>query len=562
MAQKISNLAVGSKIKITGSKYAGNSAGKPYEMIVAAKSHAGYTGGVVLVTEFAAKYCAFDAKEPTNPNTNIQANGNARYLYSNLLQWLNSDSLPWYVSKHTYDREPAEAYVSQSPYSTQRGFMSHFPTSFSDLLLDVHAVSLVAGGAGRETVTSKWAIPSVTEMFGTSELADRSEGSQFSYFSTAEHRKCTLNSGEVVPSNYYTRTPQAESDGSATRAHQLVAVVANTGSRSNAYPQNGDAFVRPFCLVSNDALVSDASEDGYYSMVYNAAPTPPTSITVPTAIEGGTSATIGWGVASDPESNLAGYVLERSVAGGAWTQIYRGTLRSYSDAITFGWTSVTYRVKGYDVYGAESDYTTSATRAIANNSAPTISGTNGALGTFGAAFTAQAYTVTDAQSDAVTVVERLDGVTKRSYTAALGAANSFAFTAAEWQQILNGNHTITVTATDSKGKASVRTWTFVKAQNSLQFTITPLPADDMPDRCVVGAVGNFPTGSTITVEVCNNAKDATPMWENITAKLGQKHFFANRSKTAASWAFGLRVSLNRGTATGAVWLDYININFR
>lgn len=562
MAQKISNLAVGSKVKITGSKYSGSSTGTEYEMIVAAKNHPGYAGGVVLVSEFAVKFCAFDAKEPRNPSTTLQTTGNARYAHSNLLQWLNSDTHPWYASKHDYDQEPSEGFVSRSPYSNQRGFMSHFPAAFNALLLDVPAVTIVAGGSGRETVTSKWAIPSITELFGVNALTDKAEGSQFAYFSTAERRKCTLNSGEVVPSHYYTRTAQAETDGTATRSYQLVSVVANTGSTGNVYPQDGEAFVRPFCLVSNDALVSDAATNGYYGILYNAAPTAPTSINVPATVNGGTNIAVSWSAGVDSDGNLAGYVLERSDNGGGWTMVYRGALREYIDAVPYGLTSVAYRVKAFDSYGAESGYMTSAPRTVNNNTAPTISGSNGSLGSFSTAFTAQSYTVDDAQGGSVTVVERLDGAVRRTYTATLGAANSFSFTASEWRRILNGNHTITITATDSLGLSTVRTWTFVKANNTLTFFINPLPADAMPDRCVVAAAGSFPEGSTLKIEVCNNANDASPRWEDISAKLGEKYFFANAAKTAASWAFGLRCTLTRGTATDAVWLDYITINYR
>lgn len=327
-------------------------------------------------------------------------------------------------------------------------------------------------------------------------------------------------------------------------------------------PYNGVTYIYVAFGGGNFVLITAANGTNAFYAVANIAPTAPTTVTVPTAIEGGASINISWSASTDADGNLAGYVVERSVAGGAWTQIYRGALRTITDAITFGWTSVTYRVKAYDAYGTESAYTTSATRAVTNNNPPAISGADGNLGAFDESFTAQSYTVTDAQSDAVTVDEKVDGVTKRSYTASLGTTNSFSFTAAEWQRILNGAHTITITATDSKGAASVRTWTFTKAVNTLTFTIAPLPADAMPDRCVVQAVGGFPAGSTLKVEVSNNANDASPFWEDVSAKQGQKHFFANTAKTAAAWGFGLRVTLTRGTATGAVWLDYITINYR
>ena len=296
--------------------------------------------------------------------------------------------------------------------------------------------------------------------------------------------------------------------------------------------------------------------------VFNDAPTPPTTITVPDAVQGGANVTVEWSAAVDPDGNLGGYILERSVNGDAWAEIYRGALRRHTDSIVLGWQTVVYRVKAYDSYGLESTYTTGEVRTVTNNTAPTISGSDGNLGSFSTAFTAQSYTVNDAQGGTVTVVERLDGVVKRTYNATLGTATNISFTAAEWRQVLNGPHTITITATDSQGLSTVRTWTFSKAMNTLTFTITPLPADAMPDRCVVDAVGNFPTGSTLKIEVCNNANDTSPRWEDVSGKLGEKHFFTNTSKTASAWAFGLRCTLTRGTATGAVWLDYITINYR
>ena len=562
MAQKISNLSVGSKVKITGSRYAGGANGAPYEMIVAAKAHQGYSGGVVLITEFAAKYCAFDAKEPNNTDSQIRGAGNARYGHSNLLQWLNSETAPWYTAKHEYDQEPTADYVSKNPYTTHRGFMSHFPATFNSLLLDIQAMTVVAGTGGRETVTTKWAIPSVTELFGTNEVTDKAEGTQFSYFNSNERRKCTLNTGEVIPSPYYTRTPKGVADGLSAVSYEIVTVMSNTGTKSSAQPYSGDTFVRPFCLISNDAIVTDTEVDGYYSLIYNAAPDKPMTITVPATINGGTNVEISWAAGSDSDGNLAGYVLERSINGTTWTEVYRGALRSYTDVAKSDWNTVAYRVKSFDTHGASSDYMYSESRTVLHNTAPTITGTNGNLGSFSTAFTAQSYTVNDADGGTVTVVERLDGVVKRSYNATLGTASSFSFTASEWRRILNGQHTITITATDSYGLSTVRTWTFTKAMNTLTFTITPLTADAMPDRCVVDAVGSFPEGSVLKIEVCNNANDASPRWEDVSDKLRGKHFFANRSKTAASWAFGLRCTLTRGTATGAVWLDYITINYR
>lgn len=562
MAQKISNLNVGDKVKITGLVYDANSATAPYEMIVVARNHPGYPNGVALMTEFPAKLCPFDAQEPTNPNTDVRDYGSSRYAHSNLLQWLNSSDSPWYVPKHQYDQAPTSSYVTQGQYDAEKGFMSSFPAAFNSLLLDIPAVTLVAGTANTEVVTTKWALPSVTELYGTHMMPDVPEGSQFPYFTTNERRKCKYRTGTTPSFDYYTRSPWVYLGYASSSASVLSAVSCSSGTTNSVRPYSGNNLVRPFCLISNDALVTDAADNGYYSLIYNAAPTEPTTITVPTTINGGTNITVSWSAGADSDANLAGYILERSVNGGAWSQIYIGALRQFSDAITFGWTSVAYRVKTYDAYNAQSGYTTSPTRTVVNNTAPTITGSDGNLGTFGTSFTAQSYTVNDAQGGTVTVVERLDGVVKRTYNANLGTAASFSLTADEWRQVLNGSHTITITATDSLGLSTVRTWTFTKAVNTATLTITPLPADAMPDRCVVDAVGSFPAGSTLKIEVCNNANDASPRWEDVSDKLRKKHFFTNTTKTANSWAFGLRCTLTRGTATAPVWLDYITINYR
>lgn len=311
-------------------------------------------------------------------------------------------------------------------------------------------------------------------------------------------------------------------------------------------------------------VVPSASNINAFYAILNSAPSSPNGITVPAAVQGGQTLAVSWGAATDLDKNLAGYILERQNNGGAWTQVYKGTLQNFTDTITFGWTSVAYRVKAYDQAGAESGYTTSPTRTVTNNRAPAISGSDGDKGTFSASFTAQAYTVTDADNDAVTVIEQLDGVQKRSYTASLGTSNSFSFTAAEWQQILNGKHTITIIATDAQGARAVRTWTFTKAQNSLTVSLgTVLPADSQPLRCIVNVQGAFPSGSTLKVEVCNNGNDAAPTWEDITSKVlsRQKHFFANESKTAAKWGVNVRVTLTRGSATGPCYVESVGGNF-
>lgn len=200
---------------------------------------------------------------------------------------------------------------------------------------------------------------------------------------------------------------------------------------------------------------------------------------------------------------------------------------------------------------------------IAASLPPAISGTNTSVGTFATSPPSYNYTVTDPDNDTVTVVEKLNGTTLTTYTVTLGATNTLTFSADAWRKVLNGNHTLTIAATDPHGGVDTRTLTFVKAVKEIQFTTDPLPADAMPAKAIVNIQGNFPIGSTLTVEICNNGNDTNPAWEDITAKAlnNQKHFFANTSKIAAKWAVRLRVKLARGTAGEACYIQSIGGNF-
>lgn len=323
--------------------------------------------------------------------------------------------------------------------------------------------------------------------------------------------------------------------------------------------------LRPACNLSSDLLISDSVDsDGCYTVIYNQAPTAPSSITVPSEVLGGENLSISWAASTDPDGNLSGYVLERKVGSGTWAQIYKGSSRSYTDAITYGWTSVQYRVKAYDAAGTESAYTTSATRTVTNNRPPVISGTDGALGSFSTAAPSYEYTVTDADGHQVDVVEMLDGVTLRSYTVTLGHTNTLTIGSEAWLKVVNGSHTLKIVATDAKDASVTRTLTFTKAVTSVEFEQTlAMEADAMPTKALVNIQGNFPAGCTLQVWICNNGNDASPTWEDITQKVraGQKHYFTNKTKTAAAWGVKVKAKLLRGSATETCYIQSIGGNF-
>ena len=541
---------------------------------MADKNHAGYpSNSVTLVTNQIIKMLCFDATEPSNGNSDRRNYGNNRYIYSNLRQWLNSPAAAgqWYTAQHSADQTPDSSHVwnSVNPYSGLAGFLNAFTANERAALLNttITVGKSSTDGGGTETCTDKIFPLSCTEV-GLS--GDHVCGSKLAIFSDNNSRIATVTASCVANSNYSGNPGSGAAwyywlrDAYADSAYDARLVrYDGTLNWHNAY--YGYYGLRPACNLSSDLLISDSVDsDGCYTVIYNQAPTAPPSITVPSEVLGGENLSISWAASTDPDGNLSGYVLERKVGSGTWAQIYKGSSRSYTDTITYGWTSVQYRVKAYDAAGAESAYTTSASRTVTNNRPPVISGKDGTLGSFSTAAPSYEYTVTDADGHQVTVVEKLDTTTLRTYTATLGDTNELEITADQWLKLLNGDHTLTITATDAKNESTVRTLSFDKAMHSVEFEQTvAMAADDMPTKALVNIQGSFPTGSTLQVWICNNGNDAEPTWEDITTKAltSQKHFFTNQTKTAANWGVKIKVKLLRGSAEGDCYIQSVGGNF-
>ena len=301
------------------------------------------------------------------------------------------------------------------------------------------------------------------------------------------------------------------------------------------------------------------------TVVNNNAPSAPPSIAVPKDVKGGSTLVISWTAASDSDGNLSGYILERSTDGGfAYTQVYKGNALTYTDTITKGWSTVMYRVKAYDSYDAQSGYTTSTKRTVDNNTAPTITTSSAAnLGTKSSGFTIS-YSVDDEDAvDTLTVTEKLDGTTKRTYTATRKTTNSFAVTGEYFQKITNGSHTMTVTVTD--GKATVtKTFTFTKAVTAASITLAqPMEADAQITLCAITVGGLIPADAVFKVEVTNNGKDSSPVWEDATteARNGRNHLFTNQT-AANGFAFNFRVTAERGASGESGYIASIQGGFQ
>lgn len=338
-------------------------------------------------------------------------------------------------------------------------------------------------------------------------------------------------------------------------------------STSNSVPFGTESVTYRVKAYDSAGLESGWKTSSTVTVTNNTAPGAPGSLTVPAIVKGGSTLAISWTAASDSEGNLSGYELERQVDSGSWTQIYKGSALAYTDTITAGWNTVAYRVRSYDSYNATSTYVTSETRTVDNNAIPVItssttSGTD--LGTKEDGFDLT-YTVTDADNDTVTVKEYLDGVLKRTYTATLEQSNTVqCVTAANWQKVLNGAHTIKVVANDGKTDSAPYTVTFTKAVYEATITLAePMDADDDITVMVLNVLGSIPADADLEVLVTNNANDTSPVWEDATqdVKNGNNHVFTNQTATNG-FAFNFKVSVSRGSSNTGGYITSIGGAFQ
>ena len=561
MSKAISSLAVGDKIEVPVLSAYQSRFGAKIVFKVADKNHSGYpSNSVTLITEKIIQIMASDAKEPSNSNSDRRNYGNNRHIYSNLLQWLNSNATAgnWYSAKHSADQAPTtkSTHVSYNPYTSWAGFLAMLDPKFVAELLDttLTVVKSSTDGGSYETFTAKMFLASTTEV-GLANENGIAEGVRLALFSNDASRvayptaECVSNSDGYTNSNFTTskgwywwlRTPNS----------------------SNAYYVHYG--VRPLCNLQSSILVSDSpNASGNYEIIYNAAPSAPPSITAPDTAYSGQNINISCAEATDPDGDALTYVFERSANSGAWTQVQSSAARTFSEMVSTSWNTLQYRVKAVDTAGNSSAYTTSGAIAVIHNQPPVISGQNADLGVKREDFTYK-YSVTDPDKDVVNVVEKIDGSpfnTRNNIT--LGATLTLSVSGDTFTALTNAQHTIEIVAIDSAGNSATRTLTFTKAINSFVISLSePLEANRQPTRCNIKVNRDIPAGGTFKVEACNNPYDVAPIWEDCTNAViaGLAHVFKNKTNTAVQFGLNIRVTVERGDALTACWVSGIGGNF-
>ena len=202
---------------------------------------------------------------------------------------------------------------------------------------------------------------------------------------------------------------------------------------------------------------------------------------------------------------------------------------------------------------------------VSTNTAPAINASSTNLGKQNAPFNF-AYTVTDADGDALTVTEKLDGKTTATRTGiASGTALTFGqgSTAENFQRILNGSHTIKITANDGKESTSLNA-TFTKSVTSASVTLAePLTVEGDITVAVLQVTGSIPDDAVFKAEVTNNANDPSPVWQDATVEVqkGVNIVFTNSVATNGA-AFNFRVSVSRGASGTGGYIEAVSGAFQ
>ena len=267
-------------------------------------------------------------------------------------------------------------------------------------------------------------------------------------------------------------------------------------------------------------------------------------------------------------------------------------IAKYNGSATYWWTRSPYTISSNRVWSVISDgncnygscnYTSGVRPAfvlpstlsvsddgtVSTNAAPTVTSESGAsgvnLGEKNAAFSFS-YTPSDEDGDSLTVTEKLDGSTTKVRSGVTsGTALTFeaASTAAEFQKILNGQHTITIEVNDGTETAAF-TATFTKAVHAATITLeTPMAVEGDITVARLAVTGNIPADAEYSVKVTNNGNDTEPVWQDCTAevKSGANIVFENHENTNGA-AFNFKIEAERGSSDAAGYITGVSGAFQ
>lgn len=202
-----------------------------------------------------------------------------------------------------------------------------------------------------------------------------------------------------------------------------------------------------------------------------------------------------------------------------------------------------------------------------NNMPPIISGKDVDLGEKDKSLS-YSYSATDPEKDKIFATVYLDDkvlIPRKSIVD--GASQNIKIEGLDFLKIAKGKHRIEIVVEDDKGFKSTRTVRFTRTIARLVMELGNKGIETgstLAKRVLVSTVGIYVAkGAIAKYEVCNNAFDSNPTWENATAMVnaGKAFNFQNKSKTAAKAGINIRVSIDRGESKMASYISSIGGSF-
>lgn len=187
----------------------------------------------------------FDTPETNNPVSNRASQGNNRWAYSNIRQWLNSDGAAseWFVAQHDYDVQPN--------YYNNKGWLADF-TDYEKGIIIPHKSKCIldqADGGGSETVYDKMFLASSYAM-GLEIIKPLEDEHMYELF--------TDNASRSFSSNFWLRTINGTTSASYVRS------VNSSGSLSGYTAAVSSNAARPFCKLPTSAYIVWRDSDSAY----------------------------------------------------------------------------------------------------------------------------------------------------------------------------------------------------------------------------------------------------------------------------------------------------------
>lgn len=560
MSQRLSDLPVGALVKDIGTTYNGS----PIIWQVLEHGHTGDPEGTTTLAsrDILLPKKSFDAKEPTNPNSDRKSCGNNRYLYSNLLQWLNSDAPAnkWYIAQHIYDQAPNWTnVVTGSPYTSEAGFLSNFSVALKALIQSTEKKTIKnvkTDGGGYENVSSKIFLLSKKEV-GLGNENNIAEGSTYTYYSsnTVNRRKKSNTEGSLDA--WWLRTPYYDSSS-------IFWMVKSDGYSEYRYAfEDGNGIIPTFNIDSSLKVSDNTDSDGSYIFKINNnqyVKITPDEIDLGNRVSG---FNVGYTITDIKQGQYSAIIKLDNTQVASISDVVLGQHYTYEVTTSVLNQLSTGKHKIIIILVSNDEYIEAAAEIAFNHVADELflTGSNEDLGNVWHK-SQLTYQVRGVEDKSVTVTESLDRTQVRSFEATLDT--DIVFDDTNWKDMGDeASHTAVITATNEDDVTVTRTWTFTKLMDELCFYTKP-KATLNPATKINVVVGYEKDGNpTLKVEVTNNALAGYPIWEDASAAVnaGKAYEFVNIPNNSAEYGVSVKVTIMKSAETERVYAHYVGYSY-